>query len=498
MKKLIIMLFFNIALCSSPYLSLQNTQVYSIIEYELLFSNDTEIFILNQPYKVYQVDSLLSSHRTFKKIFQRYNYWRDSSYERMNVRMSPNLNTHHTEDYNANYVGLNLDGVIRISDAFLVNEIELSDKFKYDNDFHGDSSSWLMGYFHSSYALFKIKKLELFGGRVSRNFGTLNDFGLILSNNPYAYDHYGFALIGNRMQYSFYTTRLNDIWGIDIKGKTIPIDSIATTQRFWAVQRLDYKINKRFQISLSESIVYGGPNQQFIASYLSPTHFFYAAQRNQQVSLNGFWQINMYYQPKLGVALYLDLFADDIIINNSPKIVDRDIHPDRLGILVKGSYAKTNKILMSLRYVRIWNETYTSYRTFENYRYFNKGIGFPYNSYESIKYRYTFLQYLPAFIEWGVELWRHGNRNLISPFRDELNVFPVNPVLQGSTFNINGSMLFRSMIYEADVKIIYTPKSWNKSLLEISENDNVGEMNFKEIKFGFNLKISYNFNYNKL
>ena len=498
MKNLIIILFFNIALYSSPYLSLQNTQLYSIIEYELLLNNDTDIFILNQPYKVHQVDFLLSPNNTFKKIFNRYNYWRDSSYERMNIRLTPNLNNHQTEEYSANYVGLNLDGVIRISDAFLVNEIELSDKFKYDNNFHGDSREWLMGYFNSSYALFKIKKLELFGGRVSRNFGTLNDFGLILSNNPYAYDHYGFSLTGNRIQYSFFTTRLNDIQGIDIKGETIPVDSIATAQRFWAVQRLDYKMNKRFQISLSESTIYGGPNQQFIASYLSPTHFFYAAQRNQQVSLNGFWQINMYYQPKLGVAFYLDLFADDIIVNNHSGIDDRAIHPDRLGILVKGSYAKTNKTLLSLRYVRVWNETYTSYRTFENYRYYNKGIGFPYNSYESIKYSYTLLQYMPAFIEGGIELWRHGNRNLISPFHDELNTFPVSPVIQGSTFNMHASTLFRSIIYEAYVKIIYTPKSWNDSFLEISENENAIEANFKEITFGFNLKISYNFNYNKL
>ena len=498
MKNLITMLLFKIALSSSPFLSLQNTQLYSIIEYELLSNNDTDIFTLNQPYKVNQVDDLLSRNNTFKSYFKRYNYWRDSSDERINIKLSPNLNNHQTEDYNVSYLGLNLDGVIRISDAFLVNEIELSERFKYDSDFHGDSGEWLMGYFNSSYALLKIKKLELFGGRISRNFGTLNDFGLILSENPYAFDHYGFSLNGNRMQYSFYTTRLNNILGIDIKGESIPIDSIATSQRFWAVQRLDYKINKNFQVSLSESTIYGGPNQQFIASYLNPTQFFYAAQRNQGVQLNGFWQINIFYQPIIGLGLYLDLFADDIIVNNDPGVDDRAVHPDRLGILLKASFAQRNKALMSLRYVRIWNETYTSYRTFENYTYFNKGLGFPNNSFESIKYTYTLFQYMPTFIEGGVELWRQGNRNLVSPFHDELNTFPVSPVLQGATLDFHVSTTSKNMIYEAYVNLMYKPKSWNASYLENKDNDIVYETNFKEIIFGVILKFSYNFNYNKL
>ena len=487
MRIFIIGLFFEIILSSSPYLSLQNTESYSIIEYELLLKNNsTNIFILNQPYDVHQVDTLLLSNSRFKRIFNEDNYWEKTSSEKINIRFSPSLNHYQNEDNNKSHIGLNLDGVIRISDIFFVNEIELDEKFKSDIDFHGDTGEWLMGYFNSSYVKYKNNALELFAGRVSRNFGTLNDFGLILSDNPYAFDHYGFSAVGSKMKYSFYTTRLNDIDdAIDIQGVTIPIDSIASAHRFWAIQRLDYKINKRFQIALSEATIYGGPYQQFVASYLSPTHFFYAAQRNQRVQLNGFWQINMFYQPVSGIGLYLDLFADDIIVNNEPDIDDRSIYPDRLGILIKASYAKTNKILMSLRYVRIWNETYTSFRTFENYTYFNKGIGYPNNSYESIKYNQTFLNYLPTFIGLYIEIWRNGNRNLISAFQGELNPFPVTPVIQGITFNINASTLYKRMKYKVQMKMIHMPKDWNIDM---------EKENFKELQFALGVKISYNFN----
>ena len=494
--RILIIILFEIALCSSPYISLENTELYSIIEYEsLLKNNDTGIFILNQPYKIHQVNTLLSPDSTFTNIFNEDNYWNDKSNEKINIRFRPSLNHYQSKDNNTDYVGFNLDGVIRISDAFLVNEIELDEKFKYDIDFHGDSSEWLMGYFNSSYAIYKKDALELFAGRVSRNFGALNDYGLILSDNPYAFDHYGFSLVGNRMEYSFYTTRLDDVLAIDTQGKTIPIDSVSSSHRFWAIQRLDYKINNRFQIALSEATIYGGPDQQFVASYLNPTHFFYAAQRNQNIQLNGFWQINIFYKPASGVGLYIDLFADDIIVNNEPGINDRGKHPDRLGILVKASYAKINKTLSSLRYVRIWNETYTSFRTFENYTYFNKGIGYPRNSYESIKYNHTFLNYLPTFIGLSIEIWRNGNRNLISAFHGEVNVFPVTPVLQGITFNMNASTLWEKIKYVAYMEMIYKPESWNKSVLVIDIDENI---DFKDVAFEVGINFLYNFNYKKL
>ena len=490
MKFFTTVLLSGIILCSSPYLSLENTESYSIIEYDLLSNNNsTSLFILNQPYEINQFDSLLSKNRNINEIFNEDNYWRERSDEKINLRFQPSLNNYQNKENSRTYIGLNLDGVIKISDMFFVNEIELDQRLKSDINFHGDLGEWLMGYFNSSYFKYKKNALELFAGRISRNFGALNDFGLILSNNPYAFDHYGFSGTGNKIKYSFYTTRLNDMQGIDIQGDSIEIDSVANANRFWAVQRLDYKVNNRFQFALSESTIYGGPNQQFVASYLNPTHFFYAAQRNQGVQLNGFWQINIFYKPLDRLGLYIDLFADDIIVNNEPGVDDRAVHPDRLGILVKASYAKRNKRLMSLRYVRIWNETYLSYRTFENYTYFNKGLGYPNNSYESIKYSYTLLDYMPAFIQASIEFWRNGSRDLISPFTDELNTFPVGPVLQGTTFRMNSSILYKGLKYKFKMKMIYTPIDWNRD---------VEKESFKELGFDLRIKISYNFNFYSL
>ena len=180
--------------------------------------------------------------------------------------------------------------------------------------------------------------------------------------------------------------------------------------------------------------------------------------------MNAFWQINIFYQPASGFGLYLDLFADDIIVNNDPGVDDRAVHPDRLGLLVKMSRAlQKNQSLVSFRYARIWNETYTSYRTFENYRYFNKGLGFPMNSYEGVKISYSALKYYPLFIQSDLELWRHGDRNLVDPFHDEINSFPVGPVEHGISTHLYISRFWaKGVEVELDYRIDFSAGSYSE------------------------------------
>jgi hypothetical protein len=258
---------------------------------------------------------------------------------------------------------------------------------------------------------------------------------------------------------------LNDLEAEDIQGESIPIGEIQNSRRYWAIQRLDVKLGPNAQLGLTEATLYGGPDQTFVAAYLNPVQFFYASQRNQGIQMNGFWQINLFLKPFDNTGIFVDLFADDIIVNNEPGIDDRAVHPDRLGLLVKMSRAlQKNQSLVSFRYARIWNETYTSYRTFENYTYFNKGLGFPMNSYEGVKISYSALKYYPLFVESDLEFWRHGDRNLVDPFHDELNSFPVSPVEYGASAHL------------------YISRFWSKGVeVEIDYNVDLRSSSFSEL-----------------
>ena len=447
-KILLIAITFTSLLSSIPYYSLENNEIYSIIEYQILNESD-DIYVLNQPYHVSQIKKLLIGNENFYKYFKTNNYYNQklddnlkiyatpAAFGRHNLKQNENLSLNIS---NRNSIGISFASAMYISDILYISEVDINKNFTYEEDFHGDINEYLTGYFSSSYALYgNDKGLELFAGRISRNFGLLNDYGTILSNHPYSFDHFGFSTSGSFLKYSFYTSRLNDVIGIDISGETIEEGVEENCKRFWTIQRLDYKINDNLQFSISESIIYGGPNQQFVASYINPINFFYASQRNQKIQLNGFWQANLFYRIKSDIALYLDLLIDDIILNNEAEQIERNFHPDRLGFLIKLSTSKIKDYLVSLRYARISNETYTSLRTFENYTFYNNSIGFPENSYESIKFSVAYLKKLPFYYKVAFELFQKGEKDLESPFNDQISDFPIGLVSKGVLFKLKFS-----------------------------------------------------------
>jgi hypothetical protein len=443
-KRFIIFLFGGIEIltAASNFSALSlgpEKEFYTILEYGIIGHNYS-CFVMNQPYDLQTSIDILSQSdlKGWSEVLSKrfaYYHSEETTQERFGVKLSPGLSGVKGKT-NESMTMMTVDGFITIGDLMLVNRFRLNDPaLKIDPDFHGDTSEWLYGYFDESYAVLSVAdKVHLFMGRMNRNFGALNDYGLIQSDNPYAFDHFGFTTTGNRLKYSFYTTRLNDILGKDSQGRTMPSDTLMQTKRYWAIQRLDWKIRKNLQIALSEATVYGGPHQDWVASNMNPVHFFYAAQRNQKVQLNSMWQINVFWKPKQGIGFYVDLFADDLIINNE-EINDRDRFPDRLGLLLKASVTDLliPESLTSIRYVRIWNDTYTSFRTFENYVYFNKGIGFPMTSYEGLKLDWDYLGSPPVLIQSSLELWQHGDINLHQVFDGEIKEFPVSPVIYGIT-----------------------------------------------------------------
>lgn len=443
-------------------------EIYKVIEYGIL-NEDNSCFILNQPYS-YKTSQDILYRAGLKEwselLLSKFAYIQpdDGNSEGKGLKVSPGV-SRSSIGSNESSVMLKVDGLINIGEVVLVNKFRLNDaKLKSDTEFHGDTNEWLYGYFDESYAVIPLNdKVELFLGRMNRNFGALNDYGLILSDNSFAFDHFGFSATGDQLKYSFYMSRLNDIIGEDIQGATMPADTLMNTKRYWAIQRLDWRINNNFQVAFSEATVYGGPDQNWVASYLNPVHFFYAAQRNQRVQLNSFWQINFFWKPRHRVGVYLDLFADDLIVNNEPDINDRDRRPDRLGLLWKISFTDFlyHQSYTSLRYVRIWNETYTSYRTFENYRYFDKSIGYPFNSFESIKLSHTSLNNFPWIFSGDVEFWRHGNSNLEEAYFNEIVSFPVGPVTYGITTGANIiSYDWYGFEIQLNTKVEWSSSSW--------------------------------------
>ena len=440
------------------YLPLQPT-TYKLIEYSIVKAEENSLFVLHQPYYFDQVDHLLQNGSQWYEVFrEHYQSWYLEDGQEEYLAWQPAMGYHSADiatDYSSisedssslssqNSTLLKSDGMLAFGPVTIVNSFRLDRTLKADPDFHGDTYEWIMGYFDEAYLSARITShFDMFLGRISRNWGVINEPGLLLSNNPYAFDHFGCSATGKRLKYSFYITRLNTIDGIDVQGEVIPEGETITSNRFWASQRLDIRWTPTFQMSFAEANIYGGPDQTWEAGYMNPVQFFYSTQRNQGIQSNTLWQISTWWQPRPGFTVAVDLLADDLIVNNNEDSDDRQRYPDRLGVLAKLSAADVFHpgTLLGLRYARIWNETYTSYRTFENYVYFEKGMGFPVNSFEGLKGSLTWLGTAPWILHSEIEVWQRGDNNLHDPFIDDINRFPLDPVTHGVTGQFSVSAL---------------------------------------------------------
>ena len=384
------------------------------------------------------------------RILDRFRY---TKINKRNFRFSGKLGINNPKyDPHNNYkTYLKLQALFDFDNVLLFSSVDFDKTLKDDNLFHGDKNEWATVFIKNAYAVFRKKGIEVFGGRVSRNFGILNEYSSILSNYSYPFDHFGFSLTKSNLKFSFYTARLNNIQeGVDLQSVVIENDftiegdtllNVMDTKRYFAIQRLDFKLSGNVQAALSASTVYGGPNQSFEYEYLNPMNIFYASQRNSRIQMNNLYQLNLLFKNNSGSAVYIDFLIDDIIVNNEEGYNGSKYKDNRFALIVK--FSKTNlffdKNLFSINYARVWNETYLSYRNFENYIFFNKSIGYPFNSYHSIKLSLTDFRFEDFFNSIAISIYQKGSNEISSTefFNESIQDFPSGEVKEGIKFDID-------------------------------------------------------------
>ena len=308
----------------------------------------------------------------------------------------------------------------------LANKTITDQAYRDDPDFYGDTGEWIWGRSEAAYALMKWGGVSLFAGRLSRNFGLLNEPSLILSSNPYSYDHFGFQYESRRFRFSFYISRLNDISGFDSQAEDTSEDEVRA-KRYFAIQRGEFALRYNLHIGLSQVAVYGGPDRDFEAVYLNPLNLFYVCQRNHGSQMSGLWAIDVFWKPFQNLTLYNQFLIDDFIINNEPGRDDRARHPDRIGLLSKCiiTDAVVPGTQVSLVYHRISNWTYMSYRTWENYVFHGKSMGFPDNSVEGVTGEVAWFGAFPFTVVASAGYNRHGDQDINAVFGDTKDPFPM-------------------------------------------------------------------------
>ncbi len=333
----------------------------------------------------------------------------------------------------------------------VANRTEVNQDYKHDPNYAGDlseSAHWLYGRVNDAYINLNFSGFNVFFGRVHRNWGPVGSKSLMLSDNPYTYDHFLFSYTYKILKISLIFGRLEDMdaWMQDKTGQE-PV-FVPDARKHFTGHRLDLAFSDRFQIGLTEMAVYGGADRDFEFAFLNPLNFYYGIQRNDGKQMNGMWAVDLFYKPVQLLTLYGQLLIDDIIVNNDPGVDDRARYPDRFGIIVS---ARTGDWIweglnLEFTYNRIWNRTYQSKFTYENYHYRELSMGFPCAGCEEGKISAAYWGWFPLFIEADLIFGRYGDVSVTDIFPLKKEPFPLPPVTKNLLTDLNIQYFFSPLL----------------------------------------------------
>lgn len=379
-----------------------------------------------------------------------------------------------------------VEGTYHSKHIVLANHTIFDQGLKDDPLFYGDTGEWIWGRSETAYALFKYGSLNFFAGRVYRNFGIPEESSLILSDNPYSYDHYGFEYNSKRFTFSFFTARLNNRQSYDSQAEDT---SLVLAKRYFSVQRGEVKLAKDLILGLNQVAIYGGEDRDFEMIYLNPLNLFYVCQRNHSSQISGLWALDLFWKPAPRWTFYGQFLIDDIIVNNEPGQDDRATYPDRFGGSLKIICTDLGipGTQYSFTYHRISNWTYMSYRTWENYLYYGKSMGFPVNSFEGMVLGFDCFSFFPYQFSIKAGFNRHGEQDLQAVFRGSKDPFPMDVA-------VNNTFLNTSVTYIPNNRL-YCSLNIRHDHFDNYLNMNNNKKDFLSFKLTFSTNLYWNFHF---
>ena len=201
-----------------------------------------------------------------------------------------------------------------------------------------------MADFKRVYLRVPISKLELLMGRDQLFWGTGFRGAVGISDNSPPFDLILLTGKFGRVRGTSFTAQLDQTW--HDKG---PRRYLAS--RYLAGHRLDYQINDRLEVGVSELILYGGETRGVEWQYFNPILPYYASQHNSDTDDNAMFLFEGAVRPVDGFRLYGELLIDDVqyVKSDDPNALawlaglewNRALESRRLG--VRAEYARVNR-----------------------------------------------------------------------------------------------------------------------------------------------------------
>jgi hypothetical protein len=321
----------------------------------------------------------------------------------------------------------------------MYSNVRLDEGFRNDTLYFGTTGKLenrVISRSDETYAQWEGRNINLFAGRLSRNFGMPGEASLILSNEAFSFDQLVFTFRNKAFKYTYLFSRLNDIYGYDIRDS---LPKFQWSKRFLSLHRFDISLSNKLEIAFTDVILFGGKDAFPQFQYLNPTNFLFMSKMSdrkgyEEGTANALMCFDIYYKPSNSLTLFGQFLIDDMDFTKSL----RALYPDRIGYSGKVVYCDLFPASQFyLSYNRISNWTYTSFYNWGNYTYYGKSMGYPLNGVENLKLGFDEFKFFPFMFGFEFKAEQYRRQDLNATFIALKSDFPIGIPQRSMSYKIN-------------------------------------------------------------
>jgi hypothetical protein len=249
----------------------------------------------------------------------------------------------------------------------------LDSRLNVDPEFAGRKDRKINGRTEDGYVSGQWKYAEFSLGRVGRNWGPPTQYGLMLGNYAYTYDHF-FARVGSdRIHWSTVITRLDD--SVSATGPAI--------ERYFSIHRLAVQW-RNLEVAATESYVYAGAGRGFEPSLVNPFNIYGLSWRNESEEGNLGLGAELTLRTDTKGIFSVQAFLDDLQIDRSCNPACKQPSSYALTLSVEGVPLRGEQRLFA-SYTQVSNLAYNNKNPSERYEITGVGLGRGFSDYDEVR-----------------------------------------------------------------------------------------------------------------